>query len=139
MSKSVKILFCILLFSTACFGNAQVKVIVGDKVVSAEIADTPEAREKGLMFRESLGKFSGMLFVWQEDVHNSFWMKNTPLTLDIIFINSAKQIVHIAPYAKPLSLDYISSPKSYRYVLEVNGGSSHVWGLKEGDLVSFEK
>jgi uncharacterized membrane protein (UPF0127 family) len=103
-----------------------------------EVAATPEKREIGLMYRRDLPADHGMLFIFPFERVNSFWMKNTPLPLDMIFIDSARKIVGIVHEAVPFSLDGRSVPVPSQYVLEINGGLSRRHGFKAGDVVRFE-
>ncbi len=105
---------------------------------SAELVDTPSERATGLMFRESLGKNEGMLFVFPQSVQDAFWMKNTLIPLDMLFIDPQKKVVTIVHRAEPLTTTPRESEFPYQYVLEILGGRSEELGIKEGDLVSFE-
>ena len=104
-----------------------------------EIADTDSAITRGLMQRSSLPDLSGMLFLMPEERIQSFWMSNTTISLDIIFINSAMEIVHIAKYTTPLSPDSVPSEYPAAFVLEVIAGFSDTHGLLEGDLISWRR
>jgi len=112
----------------------------GEVEVSLEIADSPEERSRGLMFRESLPEKSGMLFVFGDEAVRTFWMKNTYLPLDMIFISSGLGIVHIEKDAQPCESDpctTYSSRLPARYVIEVNAGFSERNGLVTGDSVDM--
>ena len=99
-----------------------------------EIADTPELRQKGLMFREYLATTHGMLFIFDTPDKVGFWMKNTPIPLDIIFINANGHIARIARQTEPYSLDLIEGGSdSIQYVLEINGNAAQQFGIREGD------
>jgi uncharacterized membrane protein (UPF0127 family) len=93
--------------------------------VDLDFVSSTESRAKGLMFVESMPENEGMLFIFQEDSNNGFWMKNTLIPLDIIYIDSERNIVDIQKNAQPCKEDpcptYPSSSE-YRYVIEVNGG-----------------
>jgi len=102
-----------------------------------EIADDPQEWEMGLMFRKDLADNAGMPFKMEEGV-KVFWMKNTYLPLDIIFIDSNGVIKTIYKNAKPESLTPISSNVSVNTVLEINGGLTDKLGIKEGDKVLEE-
>jgi len=106
-------------------------------VVRAEVAADDASRMQGLMFRKDLGKEEGMLFLFPADGRMPFWMHNTYLPLDIIFIGADHRIVDIAERAKPLSDELIQSKGLYRYVLEVNAGYAEQHRLKAGDRVEF--
>ncbi|MFN3232583.1 MAG: DUF192 domain-containing protein [Alphaproteobacteria bacterium] len=100
-----------------------------------EIADTPESRRLGLMYREQLPADQGMLFTFDRVEHASFWMKNTPLPLDMIFIEADGRIVKIAHRTTPFSRKNIKSGVPVAAVLEINAGLSNSLGIGEGDFV----
>ncbi|WNG35281.1 DUF192 domain-containing protein [Archangium violaceum] len=106
--------------------------------VDVEVAATPESRQRGLMWRRELPAGQGMLFVFPAEEVQSFWMRNTLISLDMIFINSAGQIVGIVERAEPRSRASRSVGVPGRYVLEVPGGWSQTVGLKRGGAVRFE-
>ncbi len=105
-----------------------------------EVVDNNGNRMKGLMFREFLGDDEGMLFVLESSGIYPFWMKNTLITLDMIWINSEKEVVFIQENAAPCEEDPC---RSYNpgvealYVLEINGGKSLDIGLEVGDKLDF--
>lgn len=103
--------------------------------VNAEIAVSPEERAKGLMGRESLPKNYGMWFVFPYDVKDPFWMKDTLISLDIIFVGPDMKIVDIFENAVPESTRLIEPKSFYRYVLEVAAGFTTENGIKIGDMV----
>ncbi len=109
----------------------------GTITVSLEIADSESERSKGLMNRDSLAENAGMLFIWPEDTLSSFWMKDTAISLDIIFIDSGAQVVFIAENTTPLSEDLITPTSSFRYVLEVNAGFAESTGLEVGETIAL--
>lgn len=105
--------------------------------VEIEVARTAEEQSRGLMFRDHLASDAGMLFIFEsEDVH-SFWMKNTFIPLDIVFVDDLGEISGIVEQAEPQSLTPRSAGPS-RYVLEVNGGWCVAHGVRPGDRVRFE-
>jgi uncharacterized membrane protein (UPF0127 family) len=106
--------------------------------VDVEVAATPETRTRGLMWRKELPAGQGMLFVFPEDEVQSFWMRNTLIPLDMIFINSAGRIVGIVERAEPRTLTSRSVGVSGRYVLEVPGGWSQTVGVMRGGTVQFQ-
>ncbi|MBT3181008.1 MAG: DUF192 domain-containing protein [Deltaproteobacteria bacterium] len=110
-------------------------IVVGDVPFSVEIAESDVERAKGLMNRESLPINNGMWFIFPAMGDEQFWMKNTLIPLDIIFIDDNMKVVHIAENAKPESTELIGSPSSFQYVLEINGGLSEVKGIEVGDVV----
>lgn|GEM_PF-4593147 len=104
---------------------------------NVEIADSPYERAIGLMFRESLPIDRGMIFLFPTEEQQSFWMKDTPIELDMIFIRDNLKILGIVPSAKPFneSSHYVIGLS--RYVLEINGGEAKKWGFAAGDEVEF--
>jgi len=109
--------------------------------VEAEIADSQEERQLGLMNRESLGENNGMLFIFETEQALSFWMKNTLIPLDIIFINEEKEIVDIQTMI-PCESDtcpLYNSKEPALYALEVNSGFSESRGVKVGDTIQISQ
>lgn len=103
------------------------------------LADTNQERRQGLMFQDHLTEDQGMLFVYPREVHHSFWMKNTPTSLDIIFLSPDLKVNYIIEEAEPYSEKPLVSKFPYRYVLEVKNGFVQKSGLQLGDQleVSF--
>jgi uncharacterized membrane protein (UPF0127 family) len=102
-----------------------------------ELARTPEQQEKGLMFRTAMGVDEGMLFPSDEPARRSFWMKNTVIPLDIVFIGPDHMISNIAANAVPYSLDPIDSAGAAIAVLELNGGRAAQLGFTRGARVAW--
>jgi len=100
-----------------------------------ELADTPEAQARGLMFRTELGENEGMIFPSETPEPRSFWMKNTPLSLDIIFIGTDGRITNIAANTVPYSLDSVRSAGLASAVLELRAGRAAALGIVPGDRV----
>lgn len=100
-----------------------------------EIADEQKEREVGLMFREDLPQDQGMLFDFGTDRMVSMWMRNTPLSLDMVFINLSGTVVRVAENTTPFSPAIISSGEPVRYVLELNAGVASGNGIRSGDKV----
>ncbi len=100
---------------------------------SIEIADDPVERARGLMFREEMARDHGMLFDFGREDDQAFWMKNTPLSLDMIFIGADGTVVSIAPDTTPFSTESVPSEGPARFVLEVNAGVAADIGLAPGD------
>lgn len=113
----------------------------GEEIVTIdiEIAESDSARERGLMQRESLPERSGMLFIFPREEIQSFWMANTPLALDLIFVDADSQIVDIEKYTRPFSTRSIASDEPARYVVEVRAGLSDSFGITEGDAVRWQR
>jgi uncharacterized protein len=109
----------------------------GVHVFMVELADTEPAREKGLMFRKNLPTGQGMLFDFQREQEVSFWMKNTYIPLDMIFIQGDGRILRIAENTEPLSTRLIPSEGPVLAVLEVKGGTARQLGIVPGDRVAF--
>src|SRR5215471_777464 len=101
--------------------------------LGVEIADNDESRMRGLMFRKELGEKQGMLFIFDRDTDSPFWMKNTYLPLDILFISANNEIVDIKEKATPLSEELIRPNAPYRFALEVNGGFAKEHQIETGD------
>jgi uncharacterized membrane protein (UPF0127 family) len=102
---------------------------------TVELADTPEKQAKGLMFRKSLPKQHGMLFYFHEPRLVQMWMKNTPLSLDMAFINADANIVFIAADTTPFSLKGITTNQPVIAILEVEAGTFARLGIHVGDSV----
>lgn len=105
---------------------------------TVEVARTAPEMAQGLMYREKMADEAGMLFVYVHEQPATFWMKNTLIPLDILFLGGDGQIRHIHPQAKPLSLDSISSGVAVKAVLELNGGLAAKLGIRIGDHVVHE-
>jgi len=132
----------VLLAASACReANADTVVVrphAGKPIeVTVEVAATPQARELGLMYRDRLAPDAGMLFVFPRSEPQSFWMKNTRISLDIVFIADDGRIVRIHRKTEPFSERGLPSGEPVRYVLEVEGGFSERAGLTEGDRVDL--
>ncbi len=111
-----------------------------DSIVASldiEIADDAYETETGLMYRKSMQDDRGMLFVFDDEIRRSFYMKNTEFSLDIIFINSKNEIVSIQKNAKPLDQTSLPSEAPAMLVLEVNAGLSDQWTLEPGDKIQW--
>ena len=100
-----------------------------------ELALNDVERSRGLMFRDKLGPYEGMLFDFHQEAPVSFWMKNTLIPLDMVFIAADGTVKHVHANAVPLSTDAVPSRYPVRAVLEINGGSAALLGIKPGDKV----
>ena len=143
--KKIKIFFFFFLFfqyfSFICASELKFgSVIIKNKsfLFNVEIADTKEKREKGLMFRSVLEEGEGMLFVLPKPYFANIWMKNTVLSLDIIFISEDNIIVDLLKEALPLSEAIYSSRMKTKYILEINSGLIEKLGIVIGDEVHIE-
>lgn len=102
-----------------------------------QIAKNDEQRKQGLMHRESMAPYEGMLFEFMSEQIISMWMKDTPMSLDMVFFDNQRKIVRIVERATPFSLDTISSEKPARYVLELAAGGVQQLSLQLGDQFSY--
>lgn len=108
----------------------------GVHAFSVEIADTESEREKGLMYRKELPEGRGMLFDFHREQEVGFWMQNTYVSLDMIFIRGDGRILSIAENTEPLSTRVIPSNGAVRAVLEVVAGTVRKYGIEPGDRVA---
>ena len=115
--------------------TAVATIVVGDTPFSVEIAETDEQKAQGLMNRESLPENAGMWFVFSQPVQEDFWMKDTLIALDIVFVDEDMKVIHIKENAPAKSVEIISSPAPYKYVLEINAGKIAEHGITVGDIV----
>lgn len=139
MRALVTALACILMSAPALAldrNTVEIASKTGVHVFSVEIADSEAEREKGLMYRKSLPDGQGMLFDFHQDQQVGFWMKNTYVSLDMIFIRADGRIASIAHDAEPLSEKVIYSAGPVRAVLEVKAGTAHRLGIAPGDQVA---
>lgn len=109
----------------------------GTVSLQVQVADTDARRQTGLMYRTSMPEREGMLFVFQEIHPVAFWMKNTVLSLDILFIDDAGRVMNIARGTTPYSLEPIPADGPTRAVLELNAGASARLGIDVGDRVLY--
>lgn len=135
--------FVCLFVLTVSACDAQPKVTIttkdgGQVGFHVEVADTPGKREMGLMYRTDLADDRGMIFLFPNESQQSFWMKNTPRPLDMIFIGRDRKIVGIVEQATPFSLDPRFVEGKSQFVFEINGGLSKRHGFKAGDAVQFD-
>ncbi len=107
----------------------------GQRQFHVELAATEEARRKGLMYRQDLANDAGMLFIFPDSGRHGFWMRNTLIPLDMLFIAGDGRIVYVHHNAQPQSLTSIRPGKDARAVLEINGGLSRRLGIAIGDQV----
>jgi uncharacterized membrane protein (UPF0127 family) len=134
------VFFTALLQVSACQAQPQVTIATEqgrELTFQVEVADTPAKRELGLQYRRDLAVDRGMIFLFPGESEHSFWMKNTPIPLDMIFIGRDRKIVGIVEQAVPFSTDSRSVPGASQFVLEINGGLAKRYGIKAGDSVRF--
>jgi uncharacterized membrane protein (UPF0127 family) len=116
--------------------NNEKKILAEFKI---EIADSPYERQTGLMYRDKLEKQHGMLFVFENSELRGFYMKNTLIPLDLIFIDEYYEIIHIHSKATPYETASISSQLPAKYVFEINGGLSEQIGIQKGMKIKYSK
>jgi uncharacterized protein len=145
MRATVAITLAFLLFAGPAFAGNTLPVATitvdgakGANQFKVEIAGDHASQEKGLMFRKKLAPNAGMLFDFHTTVMTSFWMKNTILPLDIIFVRSDGTISSIAANAVPFSEAPIPSSEPIRAVLEIGAGRARALGIEPGDKVHAE-
>lgn len=109
------------------------------KTIDIEIAETDDERARGLMDRKSMLDSQGMLFIFAAPEEQSFWMKNTYISLDIMYVNENFEIVSIQKYATPLSEESLPSFKKAQYVVETNAGFADKYKVAFGDKIAFTK
>ena len=105
--------------------------------IDVEIAENETERNRGLMYRPYIPDSVGMLFIFQKSEPLGFWMKNTHIPLDIIYVDSGKKIVSIQKNARPYSEENLPSLSPAQYVVEVNAGYVDRHGIKAGDAIQF--
>ncbi len=134
---STALLLLLLLPLSACAddGRLVVKSRGGDHAFTVEIVDTPAKRAEGLMFRQELAPDAGMLFDFKESRPVSFWMRNTFIPLDMLFITAEGLIANIHVNARPQDPTSIPSDGPVQFVLEIPGGRSVELGIAAGDQV----
>lgn len=109
------------------------------KTIDIEIAEGEYETALGLMYRYSMSDSAGMLFIMDKEEPKNFWMKDTYISLDIIYLNKNLEIVTIQKYTQALSEQSIPSYKKAKYVIEVNAGFCDKLNIEEGDTVSYER
>jgi len=113
-----------------------ISVAINNHTFTAELADTPPKRELGLMFRDELPPNRGMLFVFDRPAVQTFWMRNTYIPLDIIFIDPDRKIINVATMP-PRTDRTCRSERPALYVLELRARSAERFGLQSGMTVEF--
>jgi uncharacterized membrane protein (UPF0127 family) len=135
--RAAKLALLLLLMGVATACSADNRAVFhtskGDFPFAVEIADTEASRERGLMFRTSLAPDAGMLFDYHHEQQTSFWMQNTLIPLDMIFISADGIVKTIHVNAQPRDTTSIPSGVPIRFVMEIPGGRSEEIGLKVGD------
>lgn len=153
VKKIAQLIYILILTCCAIFAqqlsdesiNKEGKVFFLDKggnviaAVDVKVADTEESREKGLMDKKLSDFSSGMLFVYQNVEPRTFWMRNTPSSLDIIFIGENSQVLKICRNTTPMSDKRCSSQFPVKYAVEVKAGFVEVFNIKEGTKFYWKK
>ena len=125
----------------ACDATPQVAIVGPDNsaraTVKVELAETPDARELGLMYRNHLDDNAGMLFIFPSAGAEQFWMKNTVIPLDMLFADSDGKVLGIVANAQPYSEALLGGFPGTQYVLEVNGGFAAAHHIAVGDRLKF--
>ncbi len=142
------ICFIFIAFVTACLPEKEQSPLTFEKqtlridradspavVLNVEIADTDKKRARGLMYRTQMNDDEGMLFLFPVKRKASMWMANTPMSLDMLFIDETGKIVQIVENTVPFSHDEIRSDQSVKGVLELKAGISDKMGIKTGNIV----
>ena len=108
------------------------------QTIEVEFAKNDEERALGLMYRSSMDEHQGMWFIFPEEAPRSFYMRNTEIPLDIIYLDKDKKVVSIAKNARPYDETSLPSERPAMYVLEINGGLSDKWGIEKGDRMEVK-
>lgn len=136
------LVFMVVETPTGCAGAAPrsdlptVRMQIGDRTFTLEVAATPASRERGLMFRDSMPDDHGMIFVFPDEAMRRFWMMNTKIPLDIIYINAARKIVAIKQM-KPHDLIGVTSDEPAKYAIELNKDMARKTGVKVNDVLDI--
>lgn len=139
---SIPVLVILALLMTGKVNKNKINMVCfGNHCFLAELAESRAERERGLMFRKSLDSDKGMLFVFEEEEEYPFWMKNTLIPLDMIWINENKEVVFVSKNVQPCEGENhclsINPNKKAKYVLEINAGSVKEAGIEIGDKVDL--
>ncbi len=121
--------------------DGEVSIFKNDSLIQTievEFAKNDEERALGLMYRSSMDEHQGMWFIFPEEAPRSFYMRNTEIPLDIIYLDKDKKVVSIAKNAHPYDETSLPSEKPAMYVLEINGGLSDKWGIEKGDRMEVK-
>ena len=139
----LRLFFFSLLFIPLLKAEETTKVIINNNIkdihFNVEVVRKKIEREKGLMFRKSLNLNRGMLFIFTNESKVNMWMKNTLISLDIIFISKDYKIVDIINNAKAMSKDILTSSVEAKYALEINAGLVKKLNIKIGNNINFEE
>lgn len=117
-------------------GLATITMPIGNKTFTLEVADDDEKREIGLMFRDSMPADHGMIFVFPDEQHRGFWMKNTRIPLDIVYVAADKRVASIHAM-QPFDLTPVNSAGPAMYAIELNVDTARAVGVKAGDKLDI--
>jgi hypothetical protein len=146
LTRRFPVFFAIVLFlaqpalaQLQTFATSQLTITsaTGDHKFTVELATTPAQQEQGLMYRRSMAPDAGMLFDFGRPQPTTFWMKNTLIPLDMLFVGADGRIVNIHERAVPMSEEMIPSQGIVRAVIELNGGTAARLGIRPGDRVIY--
>ncbi len=141
--KAVRVALGLLLLSSVAACSADNRAVLhtakGDFAFAVELADTESQRAKGLMFRTALAPDAGMLFDYHREQQAAFWMQNTLIPLDMVFMSGDGIVRTIHVNARPMDTTSIPSEVPVRFVLEIAGGRSVEIGLKVGDRLEHSR
>lgn len=131
--------FCLMSAAVLANPRATVTIEAAEQQhrFEVEVVATPESRSQGLMYRSELAEDAGMLFVFERPAEVAFWMRNTYIPLDLIFIDRHGSIVRIHPRAQPHDDTLISSGQPVTHVLEINGGLAADLGIETGQRMTL--
>jgi uncharacterized membrane protein (UPF0127 family) len=135
-------LFLLIVILAGCQQNnsKQNKICWDTKCIDVEVVYKPEDMMRGLMFRESIPENFGMLFAFSDNGRHSFWMKDTLIPLDILWLDNSRRVIHIEKNLPPCQSDpcpTYSSDKDAMYVLEINANKAEAWKIVEGKELDF--
>jgi len=139
----MRLLFVLLVFLVACLPqDSQPFVEFGDSKFFVKVVETPEDLQKGLMFVESMPENEGMLFIFGDSAPRTFWMKNTLIPLDMIFIDENFVVVDVKEDIPPCKADPCGtypSGKNSKFVVELNAGSVKEHNISVGDIMRMSR
>lgn len=119
--------------------SKRIRVIVGDKTISAEVANTDQERAQGLSGRESLGAETGLIFVFDTPGKYGFWMKNMKFPIDIVWIDETLQVVGVERLINPDTYPaQFFPPSDIKYALELTAGEASILGIDTGSILIFD-